>query len=183
MRILQGFSAGGEWGGAALMSVEHAPTNKRSFFGSFPQIGVPLGMILATLFMFGLTSLLTEEQFLAWGWRVPFLSSVVLILVGYLIRRAVAESPVFTEMQERRKESSAPLGELLRNHKRPVFLAALIFAANNAAGYLVIAFSLPMAPMCWACPAQQPWWHRSSVAWAGSPSPCLAADRRQDRQT
>lgn len=140
MRILQGFSAGGEWGGAALMAVEHAPTNKRSFFGSYPQIGVPLGMLLATGFMFILTSSMTSEQFMDWGWRIPFISSVVLILVGYLIRRAVSESPVFTEMQERRRDSSAPLGELLRKHKRPVVLAALIFAGNNAAGYLVIAF-------------------------------------------
>lgn len=140
MRILQGFSAGGEWGGAALMAVEHAPTHRRSFFGSYPQIGVPLGMLLATGFMFALTSSMTDAQFLEWGWRIPFLSSVVLIFVGYFIRRAIAESPVFTEMQERRRESSAPLGELLRNHKRPVLLAALIFAGNNAAGYLVIAF-------------------------------------------
>lgn len=94
MRILQGFSAGGEWGGAALMAVEHAPTNKRSFFGSYPQIGVPLGMLLATGFMFILTSSMTSEQFMDWGWRIPFISSVVLILVGYLIRRAVSESPV-----------------------------------------------------------------------------------------
>ncbi|MDN6358367.1 MFS transporter [Yaniella sp.] len=140
MRVLQGFSAGGEWGGAALMAVEHAPTNKRSFFGSYPQIGVPLGMLLATGFMFILTSSMSSEQFMDWGWRIPFISSVVLILVGYLIRRAVSESPVFTEMQERRRDSSAPLGELLRKHKRPVLLAALIFAGNNAAGYLVIAF-------------------------------------------
>lgn len=140
MRVLQGFSAGGEWGGAALMAVEHAPTNRRSFFGSYPQIGVPLGMLLATGFMFILTSSMTDEQFMDWGWRVPFVSSVVLILVGYLIRRAVAESPVFTEMQERRRDSSAPLSQLLRSHKRPVILAALIFAGNNAAGYLVIAF-------------------------------------------
>lgn len=140
MRVLQGFSAGGEWGGAALMAVEHAPTNRRSFFGSYPQIGVPLGMLLATGFMFILTSSMTNEQFMDWGWRVPFVSSVVLILVGYLIRRAVAESPVFTEMQERRRDSSAPLSQLLRSHKRPVILAALIFAGNNAAGYLVIAF-------------------------------------------
>lgn len=140
MRILQGFSAGGEWGGAALMAVEHAPTNRRSFFGSYPQIGVPLGMLLATGFMFVLTSSMNDQQFMEWGWRVPFISSVVLILVGYLIRRAVAESPVFTEMQERRRDSSAPLGQLLRSHKRPVILAALIFAGNNAAGYLVIAF-------------------------------------------
>ncbi|GAA4477096.1 MFS transporter [Enteractinococcus fodinae] len=140
MRILQGFSAGGEWGGAALMAVEHAPRNRRSLFGSAPQIGVPLGMLLATSFMFALTSALTEEQFMAWGWRIPFLSSVILIVVGHLIRRAVAESPVFTELQERKKKSSAPLRQLLRNHKRPVVLAALIFAGNNAAGYLVIAF-------------------------------------------
>ena len=140
MRILQGFSAGGEWGGAALMAVEHAPRNRRSLFGSAPQIGVPLGMLLATSFMFALTSALTDEQFMAWGWRIPFLSSVILIVVGHLIRRAVAESPVFTELQERKKKSSAPLRQLLRSHKRPVVLAALIFAGNNAAGYLVIAF-------------------------------------------
>ncbi|WP_082803423.1 MFS transporter [Kocuria palustris] len=140
LRVLQGFSAGGEWGGAALMAVEHAPKGKRGFFGAFPQIGVPLGMLLATLFMFAMTSLLTPEQFEAWGWRVPFLSSVVLIIVGYLIRRSVDESPVFKEMQLRKAESSAPLGQLLRSNKREVVLAALIFAGNNAAGYLVIAF-------------------------------------------
>ncbi|HEY4614312.1 MAG TPA: MFS transporter [Citricoccus sp.] len=140
LRVLQGFSAGGEWGGAALMSVEHAPRNKRSFFGSYPQIGVPIGMLLATGFMWMLTSSMSSEAFLEWGWRIPFLSSVVLILVGYLIRRAVDESPVFKEMQLRKKESAAPLGVLLRSHKKNVLLAALIFAANNAAGYLVIAF-------------------------------------------
>ncbi|GAA4119345.1 MFS transporter [Enteractinococcus coprophilus] len=140
MRIMQGFSAGGEWGGAALMSVEHAPRDRRSLFGSAPQIGVPIGMLLATGFMFLITTSLTEEQFMAWGWRIPFLSSVVLILIGYLIRRAVAESPVFTELQERKKRSAAPLRQLMRSHKRPVILAALIFAGNNAAGYLVIAF-------------------------------------------
>ncbi|MCM3688997.1 MFS transporter [Kocuria rosea] len=140
LRILQGFSAGGEWGGAALMAVEHAPVNKRGLFGAYPQIGVPLGMLLATGFMFALTSALSPEQFEAWGWRIPFLSSVVLIVVGYLIRKTVDESPVFQQMQLRKKESSAPLGQLVRHHKKEVTLAALIFAANNAAGYLVIAF-------------------------------------------
>ncbi|WP_144790876.1 MFS transporter [Kocuria palustris] len=140
LRVLQGFSAGGEWGGAALMAVEHAPRGKRGFFGAFPQIGVPLGMLLATLFMFAMTSALSPEQFEAWGWRVPFLSSVVLIVVGFAIRRSVDESPVFQEMQLRRAESSAPLGRLLRSNKREVALAALIFAGNNAAGYMVIAF-------------------------------------------
>ncbi|MBF4994423.1 MHS family MFS transporter [Arthrobacter gandavensis] len=140
LRILQGFSAGGEWGGAALLSVEHAPINKRGFFGAYPQIGVPIGMILATFVMFLLTSSMSEEAFLEWGWRVPFLLSVVLIFVGYFIRRSVDESPVFKEMQERKKDSSAPLGKLFKYNSREVILAALIFIANNAAGYLVIAF-------------------------------------------
>ncbi|GFZ77233.1 MFS transporter [Nesterenkonia alkaliphila] len=140
LRILQGLSAGGEWGGAALLSVEHAPRHKRGLFGMYPQIGVPLGMLLATVFMFGLNATLTEDQFLEWGWRVPFLFSFVLIVVGYLIRLKVEESPVFTEMKDRKKESSAPLKELVTTHKKYTFLAALIFAANNAAGYLVIAF-------------------------------------------
>lgn len=140
LRVIQGLSAGGEWGGAALLSVEHAPRHKRGLFGMYPQIGVPLGMILATLFMFGLNAFLTEEQFLQWGWRVPFIFSFVLIVAAYMIRRRVEESPVFTEMKERKKESSAPLKELVTTHKKYTFLAALIFAANNAAGYLVIAF-------------------------------------------
>lgn len=140
LRILQGFSAGGEWGGAALMAVEHAPENKRGFWGAYPQIGVPLGMILASTMVFVLNVALGPEQYLAWGWRIPFLASVVLIAVGYLIRRAVAESPVFAELQQRRRESSAPLGELFKHHTRPVILTALIFIGNNAAGYLLIAF-------------------------------------------
>lgn len=140
LRILQGFSAGGEWGGAALMSVEHAPRNKRGFFGAFPQIGVPLGMILATLVNLLLNALLTEEQFLSFGWRIPFWSSIILILVGFYIRHSVEESPVFKEMQNLKKRESAPLKQLFKSNTKEVVLAALIFIANNAAGYLVIAF-------------------------------------------
>lgn len=140
LRILQGFSAGGEWGGAALMSVEHAPRNKRGFFGAFPQIGVPLGMILATLVNLLLNAILTEEQFLSFGWRIPFWSSIILILVGFYIRHSVEESPVFKEMQNLKKKESAPLKQLFKTNTREVLLAAFIFIANNAAGYLVIAF-------------------------------------------
>ncbi|HWU28225.1 MAG TPA: MFS transporter [Microbacterium sp.] len=140
LRVLQGFSAGGEWGGAALMSVEHAPKERRGFFGAYPQIGVPVGMILATFTMWVLNLAIGPEAFLAWGWRLPFLFSIVLIVVGYLIRRSVEESPVFLELQERRRESSAPLSMLFKHHTREVVLTALIFIANNAAGYLLIAF-------------------------------------------
>src|SRR5699024_230192 len=112
LRILQGMSSGGEWGGAALLSVEHAPRGRRGFFGAFPQLGVPMGMALATICMLVLSSFLSSEQFLAWGWRIPFLPSVVRIIVGYLIRRSVEESPAFEEMQELQKDSTAPLAVL-----------------------------------------------------------------------
>ncbi|MGO1532264.1 MAG: MFS transporter, partial [Micrococcaceae bacterium] len=114
--------------------------DKRGLFGAYPQIGVPLGMLLATSFMFLLTTNMSEEAFLAWGWRIPFLSSVVLIVVGYLIRRSVDESPVFKEMQNLKKEASAPLGDLFKGHTKSVVLAMMIFAGNNAVGYMVIAF-------------------------------------------
>ncbi|MGY3566951.1 MFS transporter [Sinomonas sp. RB5] len=139
LRVLQGFSAGGEWGGAALMSVEHAPKGRRGYFGAYPQIGVPIGMILATFTLWILTTVM-GPAFVQWGWRLPFLFSIVLIAVGYLIRRAVEESPVFLALQERRKESSAPLGQLFRHNWKEVVLTAVIFIANNAAGYLLIAY-------------------------------------------
>ncbi|MBE9376050.1 MHS family MFS transporter [Saccharopolyspora sp. HNM0983] len=137
LRILQGISAGGEWGGAVLMAVEHAPADRRGRAGSVPQLGVPLGMLLAS----GVTALMTGvispgEEFVQWGWRVPFLLSVVLIGVGYFVRRAVDESPVFTELAEREQRSGAPVVELFRKHWLLVVLAALVFAGNNAAGYM-----------------------------------------------
>ncbi|TLW94467.1 MHS family MFS transporter [Saccharomonospora piscinae] len=140
LRIVQGFSAGGEWGGAALMSVEHAPLHRRGLFGAYPQIGVPIGLILATGVLWLMTTITTPAQFEAWGWRVPFLLSVLLVGLGYLIRRSVEESPVFREMLQRKKDSSAPLRDLFRGNTRQVVLTALIFVANNAAGYLVIAY-------------------------------------------
>ena len=145
LRIIQGFSAGGEWGGAALMAVEHAPMSKRGLFGAYPQIGVPVGMILATGLLYFLNTSMSKEDFAAWGWRVPFLLSIVLIVVGYLIRRAVGESPVFKEMAARKEESKAPLGVLIRNHKKAVLYSTMIFIGNNAAGYLLIAFFISYA--------------------------------------
>ena len=155
LRVIQGFSAGGEWGGAALMAVEHAPISRRGLFGAYPQIGVPVGMILATGLLFFLNTSMSKEDFAAWGWRVPFLLSIVLIVVGYLIRRAVAESPVFQEMAMRKKESKAPLGELIRNHKLPVLYSTLIFIGNNAAGYLLIAFFISYATKTLKMPTPQ----------------------------
>lgn len=178
LRVLQGFSAGGEWGGAALMAVEHAPRSRRSFFGSFPQVGVPIGMILATLMLLLLNTLLGKEQMVAWGWRLPFLFSVVLIAVGAMIRRTVEESPVFARMHQRRRESSAPLGRLFRHHAGDVFRTALVFVANNAAGYLLIAFllsygqkslHLPAGPLLASCTLAAVGWLVSTLVggWLG----------------
>ncbi|WP_248241451.1 MFS transporter [Microbacterium kunmingense] len=136
LRILQGISAGGEWGGAVLMAVEHAPRSKRGLFGASPQIGVPLGLLLASGIMGLMAVLAPGEAFLEWGWRVPFLLSVVLILVGYYIRRRVEESPVFTELAERKEQTRMPIVQLFRRHALLVIIAALVFAGNNAVGYM-----------------------------------------------
>ncbi|MBS1673284.1 MAG: MHS family MFS transporter [Actinobacteria bacterium] len=135
LRILQGISAGGEWGGAVLMAVEHAPKSKRGIFGASPQMGVPLGLLLASAVL-ALLAIPGQEWFLAWGWRVAFWLSVVLILIGYYVRRRVEESPVFLELAERKVESRMPIVQLFRKHALLVIIAALVFAGNNAVGYM-----------------------------------------------
>ena len=136
LRILQGISAGGEWGGAVLMAVEHAPKNRRGLFGASPQIGVPIGLLLASGMMAIMALIAPGDAFIEWGWRVPFLFSVVLIFVGYYIRKRVEESPVFVELAERREETKTPIVQLFRKHWALVIIAAFVFAGNNAAGYM-----------------------------------------------
>src|SRR5690606_7088841 len=127
LRIRQGLSPGGGWGGAVLMALGHAPRERRARAGAFPQLGVPLGMLLAS----GVTALMTGviapgPAFVEWGWRVPFLLSVVLIVVGYVVRRSVDESPIFAEMAERKRRTKVPVVELFRRHWLLVVLAALV---------------------------------------------------------
>ncbi len=136
LRILQGISAGGEWGGAVLMAVEHAPRTKRSLFGASPQLGVPLGLLLASGMLALMALIAPGDAFLAWGWRVPFLLSFVLILVGHYVRKRVEESPVFVELSERKEKTRAPIVQLFRKHAVLVIIAALVFAGNNAVGYM-----------------------------------------------
>lgn len=136
LRILQGVSAGGEWGGAVLMAVEHAPRNRRGIFGASPQIGVPLGLLLASGIMALMAIIAPGDAFVAWGWRIPFLLSVVLIVVGYYVRRRVEESPVFAELAERKEKAQMPIVQLFKKHLLLVIIAALVFAGNNAVGYM-----------------------------------------------
>ncbi len=137
LRIIQGISAGGEWGGAVLMAVEHAPDNKRGLFGSFPQIGVPLGLLLASAVFALMSGVISPgEEFVEWGWRIPFLLSIGLLFLGHWIRKSVDESPIFEEIKERKLSTKAPVVQLFRNHALLVLLAALVFAGNSALGYM-----------------------------------------------
>jgi MFS family permease len=144
LRVLQGISAGGEWGGAVLMAVEHAPAERRGLAGAVPQLGVPLGLLLATAVTALMTGVVSPgEAFAEWGWRVPFLASIILIAVGYLVRIAVDESPVFQEIAEAKQRESVPVVELFRKYWHLVALAALIFVGNNAVGYMSTGGFIP----------------------------------------
>src|SRR5690606_31490356 len=138
LRVVQGFSAGGEWAGAALMAVEHAPADKRGRFGSFPQLGVPAGMLLAAAVSAAVIAPLGEERYLEWGWRIPFLLSIVLLALGHYIRRKVEESPVFAEMEQSAATEHAPLSTLFRRHPVKVLQASLVFMGNTGAGYMLV---------------------------------------------
>ena len=141
MRVAQGFGVGGEWGGAVLMAVEHAPPGKRGFYGSWPQIGVPAGLLLSTL-VFNIFSRLPQDQFLAWGWRVPFLLSILLVIVGLIIRMRILETPAFARMKEMRVEVRQPVVEVLRQYPKEVTLAAGSRFAENGSFYLYTVFLL-----------------------------------------
>jgi metabolite-proton symporter len=141
LRLAQGFGVGGEWGGAVLMAVEHAPPGKRGFYGSWPQIGVPAGLLLSTA-VFALFARLPEDQFLAWGWRVPFLFSILLVGVGLLIRLRILETPAFTRLKETRTEARRPIVELLQTQWREVLLAMGARFAENGAFYVYTVFVL-----------------------------------------
>jgi MFS transporter, MHS family, shikimate and dehydroshikimate transport protein len=144
LRIVQGFGVGGQWGGAVLMTVEHAPAGKRGFYGSWPQIGVPAGLLTSTI-IFSLFAKLPPDQFLAWGWRVPFLLSVVLVGVGLMIRLRVLETPSFQKMKETRTSVNQPIVEVLRKYPKQVLQAAGMRCAENGSFYIYSAFMLVYA--------------------------------------
>jgi MFS transporter, MHS family, shikimate and dehydroshikimate transport protein len=144
LRMMQGLGVSGEWGGAVLLAVEHAPPGKRGFYGSFPQIGLALGLLLATG-AFSLVGLLPEQDLLSWGWRVPFLGSAVLLVVALWVRLRVAETPVFAEARERahrNAERRIPVVELLRDHWRRVVQGVALRLAGDVQGYIVTTFTV-----------------------------------------
>jgi MHS family shikimate/dehydroshikimate transporter-like MFS transporter len=123
LRILQGFAVGGEWGGAVLMTVEHSPDDRRGYYASWVQMGVPAGIVLANGLYLLFQSSLPEAAFLAWGWRVPFLLSIVLVAVGLYIRLRIEESPAFAEIHESHAETQTPVIDVIRNQPKNVLVA------------------------------------------------------------
>ncbi|MCX4911205.1 MFS transporter [Streptomyces sp. NBC_00878] len=142
LRFIQGLGVGGEWGGAVLMAVEHAPDRKKAFYGSFPQMGVPGGLIIANLAFLSLTNSLSNEAFLAWGWRIPFLASAVMVVAGLVIRLTISESPEFQAVKKSDSEQRMPLVTVLRESWKEVLLSAGAFIGINAVGYIFMAYLL-----------------------------------------
>jgi MFS family permease len=138
-RLLQGFAVGGEWGGAVLMAAEHGDDRRRGFWSSWPQAGVPAGNLLSAAVLWVLATVQSDETFAAWGWRIPFLLSAVLVLVGLWVRLSIEESPLFAEAKAAREAAGptrAPIIEVLRNYPREVLIAMGLRIAENIGYYM-----------------------------------------------
>jgi len=144
MRICQGIGLGGEWGGAVVMAVEHAPPKLRGLFGAFPQTGVAVGGLLS-VFAFWRASKLPEAQFLSWGWRLPFLFSIVLVGIGVWVRMSVAESPAFQKLKDQKAEEKMPLVVAIKEHPKNLLVAMGMRFAENGLYYIITVFSLSYA--------------------------------------
>lgn len=140
LRFTQGFAVGGEWGGAVLMATEHSPSGRRGFFGSWPQIGVPIGLLLSSLLFSLVSTSFSNDQFLAIGWRIPFLLSIVLVVIGLFIRLRITETPDFEQVKEQREIVRVPLLQVLRKDIKNVLLASGIFFIANGGFYIFITF-------------------------------------------
>lgn len=140
LRFLQGLAVGGEWGGAVLMAVEYSPEDRRGFYGSWPQMGSPIALFLSTV-IFSIFATLPDEQFLSWGWRVPFLISILLVGVGLYIRLKIFETPAFSQVKES-GTARLPMVEVLKNDLRKVLIGAGIVFVTIGGFYVVVTFSL-----------------------------------------
>ena len=141
MRIFQGIGLGGEWGGAVLMAVEHAPAKRRGLYGSFPQTGLAVGGVLS-FFAFWMVARLPQEQLLSWGWRLPFLFSIVLVAIGIWVRMTIAESPAFQKIKDMKQEEKMPLLVAVKNHPKNILLAMGMRYAENGLYYVITVFTL-----------------------------------------
>ncbi|HFO3887176.1 TPA: MFS transporter [Escherichia coli] len=161
-RFGQGLGLGGEWGGAALLATENAPPRKRALYGSFPQLGAPIGFFFANGTFLLLSWLLTDEQFMSWGWRVPFIFSAVLVIIGLYVRVSLHESPVFEKVAKAKKQVKIPLGTLLTKHVRVTVLGTFIMLATYTLFYIMtvysMTFSTAAAPVGLGLPRNEVLW-------------------------
>ena len=142
LRILQGIGVGGEWGGSVLMSMEWGDSHRKGLMASFPQLGVPMGLLMSTGMVKLMTGVTTPEAFLSWGWRVPFLVSFVLVLVGLYVRLRVLESPEFAQVKENKTVVKRPFVDVWKNHPREILTSAFVRLSEQAPFYLFITFVL-----------------------------------------
>ncbi|MFE9067273.1 MFS transporter [Streptomyces violaceusniger] len=145
MRVIQGIGLGGEWGGAVVMTLEHAPENRRGLYGAAPQMGVPAGLIAANLAVLGLTRGLGEDAFNSWGWRIPFLLSLLLVAVGMYLRLRIEESRAYSELAEPAapaEQKKLPVTEVLQEHWRSVLRACFVIVGNSCVAYVFMTYVL-----------------------------------------
>ncbi|NAZ74541.1 MFS transporter [Kineococcus sp. T13] len=142
LRFGQGFGLGGEWGGAALLATENAPANRRALYGMFPQLGAPFGFVLANGLFIVLATTMSDETFTSWGWRIPFLLSAVLVLLGLWIRLSLAETPVFAKALAEKRQVRVPVAETFRGSWRIVVLGAFSVMLTYTLFYLTTTWSL-----------------------------------------
>src|SRR5450830_669982 len=142
MRFAQGLALGGEWSGAALLATENAPANKRAIYGTFPQLGAPIGFIIANVLFLVFSYTLSPQAFAEWGWRVPFLVSAVMVIIGLYVRLKLIETPAFTKVLESNEVAKLPLGRVFKTSWRPLILGTFIMLATYVLFYLMTTFTL-----------------------------------------
>jgi len=144
-RFGQGLGLGGEWGGAVLLAIENAPPGKRAWYGMFPQLGAPIGLLLSGGTFLLLSDLLTEEQFFEFGWRIPFIASSLLVIVGFYIRLKITETPSFEQALQSKKQVEIPLVTIIKSYKREMLFGTFAAVATFVTFYLMTVFSLSWA--------------------------------------
>lgn len=141
-RFGQGFGLGGEWGGAVLLATENAPEGKRSWYGMFPQLGAPVGLFLSSGIFWLLLQVMSQDALLSWGWRVPFIASIILIVIGLWVRLSITETPAFQKAIDKQERVAVPVAEIFRKHKRSLFLGTFVALATFVLFYIGSAYLL-----------------------------------------
>ncbi|MBC6462501.1 MFS transporter, partial [Actinomadura sp. HBU206391] len=141
LRLVQGFGVGGEWGGAVLIATEHASPRRRAVYGSFAQFGVPIGVLTSNLAFLSVSNM-SNDDFVSYGWRIPFLISLLLVILGFLIRTRLQDAPEFRKVKQDKTVSKVPFADLVRREPRNLVLASLASIAPPAVGYTVIVYML-----------------------------------------